>query len=729
VSASEAGPPRPAPPVPRYWAFLSYSHHDRAVARRLQRQLETYRLPRRLVGRETPLGPVPARLSPLFRDRDELNAGADLKASVQEALAASRWLVVVCTPDAARSPWVNREIVEFKRLHGEGRVLALIAAGEPFASQTPGREASECFPPALRFALTPDGRAEGEPLEPIAADMRAEGDGPRRAVLKLLAGMVGVGFDDLVQRDTQRRLRWLAGIAGASTAGVVVFAALAVLAVQARNEAQHQRAQAEGLIEFMLGDLRRKLEPVGRLEVLDSVGEKALAYYASQQSQRLDATALGHRSRAMHLIGEIRDLRGNPAQAQAAFEQAAATTARLLERSPQDGQRIFDHSQSVYWVGYAAWKRADAATASAQFNEYLALSRRLVQLDPKNLDWRAEVAFAHGNVGMVQLATGQAGEALRSLQNSGALLAELAVSRPELSMELAHSHGWQADAYELLGDYPAALAEQRRKMEIFRSVPESAKNRAAQRGILSAWNAISQYELAMGQLPQALASVRAGLEIAERLVKDDPDNLFWRGDACFSRIRLAEIELAQGERERAAADLGQVGACVDELQAAGSLGMRYAIRLTGRRLSLAAALSTEGRSAELQRSLRQFLDLHAPQLVPNTPDRAKLAVELSNAALSLAGLQRGHDDIGARRNWEFVVSELGPYADMRDGAILTPLARARLQLGDVAAAQALAERVGSTSYRHPAYAELLNQLKAARGGTSKNPPNNPGAKT
>jgi len=713
---------------PRYWAFVSYSHHDKAVARRLQRQLETYRVPRRLVGRATPQGPVPARLSPLFRDRDELNAGADLKASVQEALAASRWLIVVCTPDAARSPWVNREIVEFKRLHGEGRVLALIASGEPFASNTPGREASECFPPALRFALTPEGLAEGEPLEPIAADMRAEGDGPRRAALKLLAGMIGVGFDDLVQRDTQRRLRWLAGIAGASVVGVVVFALLAVLAVQARNEAQHQRAQAEGLIEFMLGDLRKKLEPVGRLEVLDSVGEKALAYYASQASQRLDATALGHRSRAMHLIGEIRDLRGNPAQAQAAFEQAAATTARLVAQSPQDGQRIFDHSQSVYWVGYAAWKRADAATASAQFNEYLALSQRLVRLDPKNLDWRAEVAFAHGNVGMVQLATGQASEALRSLRNSGALLAELAAARPELALELAHSHGWQADAYELLGDYPAALAEQRRKMEIFRSVPESAKNRAAQRGILSAWNAISQYELAMGQLPQALASVREGLDIAERLVQVDPDNLFWRGDACFSRIRLVEIELAQGERDRAAAGLGRVAACVDELNAAGSLGMRYAIRLTGRRLGLAAALSTDAQASELQRSLRQFLDLHAPQLVANTPDRAKLAVELSNAALALAGLQRGRDDAAARRNREFVVSELGPYADMHDGAILTPLARARLQLGDAAAAQALAERVGSTSYRHPAYAELLNQLKAARGGGSKTLVNNPGAK-
>ncbi|HET7864190.1 MAG TPA: toll/interleukin-1 receptor domain-containing protein [Burkholderiaceae bacterium] len=124
----EAAAP-PAPGEPRYWAFLSYSHHDKAIAKKLQKQLETYRVPRRLVGRETSHGVVPARVSPVFRDRDELHAGADLKASVQEALSRSRWLIVVCTPDSARSPWVNREIIEFKKLHGERRVLALIARG------------------------------------------------------------------------------------------------------------------------------------------------------------------------------------------------------------------------------------------------------------------------------------------------------------------------------------------------------------------------------------------------------------------------------------------------------------------------------------------------------------------------------------------------------------------------------------------------------------------------
>jgi len=238
----------------RYWAFLSYSHRDAQVASALQRALETYRLPRRIVGRSTAEGSVPRFLKPIFRDREELQAGTDLKSSVRAALAQSRYLIVVCSPDAARSPWVNQEIVEFKRLHGEARVLAVIAAGEPFASRTPGREAEECFPEALRFALDANGLPRGEALEPIAADLRPHGDGKRLATLKLIAGMVGAGVsvDELVRRDAQRRARRMATVAAASLFGMTVMAVLTLMAVQSRSEAQSQRAQAEDLIEFML---------------------------------------------------------------------------------------------------------------------------------------------------------------------------------------------------------------------------------------------------------------------------------------------------------------------------------------------------------------------------------------------------------------------------------------------------------------------------------------------
>ena len=122
---------------PRYTAFLSYSHKDAAAAGRLHRRLETYRLPKRLVGTMTARGPVPERLWPIFRDRDELPAATDLSETVREALAQSGSLIVLCSPDAAASLWVAEEIEVFRRLHPDRPVLAAILERRSAATASP----------------------------------------------------------------------------------------------------------------------------------------------------------------------------------------------------------------------------------------------------------------------------------------------------------------------------------------------------------------------------------------------------------------------------------------------------------------------------------------------------------------------------------------------------------------------------------------------------------------
>ena len=122
----------------RYWAFLSYSHDDRRAAERLHRVLESYRIPRRLTGRQGPFGIVPPRLHPIFRDRDELTASGHLGVVVEAALAASRNLIVLCSPASADSPWVESEIAAFHRLHPEAPVLCVLLAGEPLGRGAAG---------------------------------------------------------------------------------------------------------------------------------------------------------------------------------------------------------------------------------------------------------------------------------------------------------------------------------------------------------------------------------------------------------------------------------------------------------------------------------------------------------------------------------------------------------------------------------------------------------------
>jgi eukaryotic-like serine/threonine-protein kinase len=125
----------------QYRAFLSYSHRDARWADWLHRALETYRPPKPLIGTTTALGPVPKSLIPIFRDREELSSATELGTVINAALQDSACQIVICSPDAARSRWVNAEILAFKRLGREQRIFPLIVSGEPNASDIAGREA------------------------------------------------------------------------------------------------------------------------------------------------------------------------------------------------------------------------------------------------------------------------------------------------------------------------------------------------------------------------------------------------------------------------------------------------------------------------------------------------------------------------------------------------------------------------------------------------------------
>lgn len=214
----------------RYWAFISYSHSDTKETEWLHKALENFKIPPSLVGTESRTGVVPKRIFPVFRDRDELPTSADLGANLHSALRNARYLVVVCSPKSAKSIWVNAEVEYFKKTHGNSNVLCLIVGGTP--GGTGEGEDAECFCPALRHHINPDGSV-GQPAEPIAADLRENKDGRLRAFLKIVAGILGVDFDALYQRERRRRRQRLILVASglAVLAGVGIGVASAIIAL------------------------------------------------------------------------------------------------------------------------------------------------------------------------------------------------------------------------------------------------------------------------------------------------------------------------------------------------------------------------------------------------------------------------------------------------------------------------------------------------------------------
>lgn len=262
---------------PHYWAFLSYSHQDNMAVRSdgthgcvrwaewLHKELESYRVPGHFSNRQTRTGEnMPRRFFPVFQDEKELPINADLGQSIRTALEQSRFLIVICSPRSAASRYVNEEVRYFKQLGRGDRILALMVDGEPNASSGTKQNVSidmECFCPALRHPLGADGIEDPErfePQEPIAGDVRVKRRDPpkeasraaldrahkdvmKQVKLKLIAGLMGVGLDELVQRDKIARRRRLLSFIGVTVAAVSVLMWLGVDALHQRNIASKQR--------------------------------------------------------------------------------------------------------------------------------------------------------------------------------------------------------------------------------------------------------------------------------------------------------------------------------------------------------------------------------------------------------------------------------------------------------------------------------------------------------
>lgn len=503
----------------------------------------------------------------------------------------------------------------------------------------------------------------------------------------------------------------------AGSLGLLTLSVSVGVALLKGREAQAQRVQAEGLIEFMLGDLRKKLEPVGRLDVLDAVGEKALGYYAQQQLAKTDADSLGRRARALHLMGEIAEKRGQMAEAEQRFAQAAESTAELLARDPKSTQRLFDHAQSSYWLGYAAWQQRRMPQAEAGFQRYLSLAKELVELEPEKLAWHAEQASANSSLGVLKLREGQVSAAMQYFESAREIWQHAVSKDSKFGGELATTLGWIADAQQQQGLFDESIASHQAKLsalnqgEDFKTKPLRAEQSRA-----ATDEALSTLHLSAGRHEEAAAAARRSVSSFNQLSTLDPDNLDMLARLSFARQALAEVLLAQGELKSARDELALVNDGLARLLKADSRKPAWRIQLAGR--LLVANLSASASQAELlihRRELASFLETLAANREPIEMDvdaqwtLGYNALRLGDAFNGMAGTKVDTDT--AQRYWDQSLRYSTALVKSPELRVNCLRAHALKRLGRSQEANIEADKLASSNFRHPLYFELMQGLQ------------------
>ena len=176
-----------------YYAFISYKRKDKKEAKQLQHALEYYRLPNHL-RQENP--ELPEYVRPVFRDMTDLEVG-ELSAQIHSALEQSHFLIVVCSPRAAASKWVNDEVEYFISLGKQDKIIPYIIEGVPHASNLE----EECYPPSL-LNLSKEKELLGANINEVGRDS---------ATIRVVSRMFNIRFDTLYQRyeREQKRKRWM----------------------------------------------------------------------------------------------------------------------------------------------------------------------------------------------------------------------------------------------------------------------------------------------------------------------------------------------------------------------------------------------------------------------------------------------------------------------------------------------------------------------------------------
>lgn len=375
----------------------------------------------------------------------------------------------------------------------------------------------------------------------------------------------------------KRRRRWIAAAIAAVASllvGLVAVSFLAVEARRARRESERRQGQAEDLIGFMLEDLRPKLEKVGRLDLLDAVGDRALAHFEAVPESDLSPLELARRVEALRQVAEVRFAQGALEPARQIAERALALATTLAKDQPQAGH---EKAQALAATMVAAiWTDLDAPDkAYVYFEDALTAARRAVAMAPDEAQFERLLAATLSDTGVGLKALGRSDEAiarfaegeshLRRLLSAHAAANDAAAELATVS-ELATTLSWLSSTLEESGRLAEATAARRENLALLERLARENDDPVADNDLATARDFLARLLLTQGRPEEAAEQQRLALQTFTRLAGLDPQNSDWTRSAAVAHLNLGWILADVGDLPGAIAELEQGRVGLEELR-------------------------------------------------------------------------------------------------------------------------------------------------------------------
>lgn len=330
------------------------------------------------------------------------------------------------------------------------------------------------------------------------------------------------------------------------------FIALVVLAFglqKTSHELASSKANAENLISFILHDLKDKLEPLGKLELLDIVGDRTITYFESAGTDNLTGNSLVLWVKAVNILGEGHIRRHNYEKAESYLQQSKQSLEAELKQLPDNINLLEQWMLTNYWLGYIEMIQQEYENVTVFWRVYLDVAQKLVALEPSNSKWRLEEAYALNNLGVISERTYQLDQALHYFRSSESISRSLLADDPEdysLRSDLGQIISWQGSIYEKKGQLKQAtelyLESLRLAEENYQRQPE---NYEFMYFYSSTLHHVSDKYYSSGEVLLADKYIKQATRLLNILVSNDTENFEYKRLLILSYTLKAQIARQQ----------------------------------------------------------------------------------------------------------------------------------------------------------------------------------------